>query len=124
MILRCAKCHDAISREIAELQDVSRLSIQDGSEHLPQGFYRIATAEDDVIWREGEFILNLQDLTNTARHPDYRRANGCCGCDGLDGMNIVCLNGHEIGTECSDCWMPHYAHIPQDTVERVETHAA
>ena len=121
MNLRCAKCHTVISKEIAELLDPSRLSLADGEPHLPEGFFRITTPGDDVIRGDHEFILNLRDLVHTAHHTDARRSHGCCGRDGMDGMNIVCSNGHEIGTECSDCWMPHYAHFPQEKVERVET---
>jgi hypothetical protein len=123
MILRCAKCHVIVSQDISELKDLSLLSGEDGQEHLSRGFFRISTLVGDLV-PGGEFILNLGDLTNTKRHPDSRRSSGCCGCDGCDGMNLVCLNGHEIGTECSDCWMPHYAHIPGDNVERIETNPA
>ena len=119
MILRCRNCRAAVSGEVAELKDVSKLSEADGQDHLPKGYYRIATAEDDVIIGNGEFILNLKDLINTRRHSNKHRLNGCCGLDGADGMNIVCACGNEIGTECSDCWMPHYAHIPQSEVETV-----
>lgn len=52
-------------------------------------------------------MINLEDAVNTRHHPDTRRLNGCCGLDGRDGLNTVCANGHEVGTEKSDCWMPH-----------------
>jgi hypothetical protein len=120
MVLRCAKCQVVVSREITEMRDTTQLSVTDGQPHLPEGFFRITTPDDDVVRGNHEFILNLRDLIHTAYHPDCRRSQGCCGRDGLDGMNIVCSNGQEIGTECSDCWMPHYAHIPKD---RVETYA-
>ena len=90
---------------------------------MPEGYFRITTADDDVVRGDGQFVLNLRDLIHTSHHPDPQRSQGCCGRDGSEGMNIVCSNGHEIGTECSDCWMPHYAHIPQDRVERDETPA-
>jgi hypothetical protein len=41
-----------------------------------------------------------------------------CGLDGMDGPNLVCVNGHEIGTEKSDCWMPHAA-VLLDSIVRV-----
>jgi hypothetical protein len=121
MLLRCKQCKIIISREIVELHDASRLSIADGEPHLPEGYFRITNPDDDVIRGDREFILNLGDLIHVASHPEARRSQGCCGCDGLDGLNIVCANGHEIGTRCSDCWMPHYGHFPPDRVEVVET---
>ena len=122
-MLRCARCQVTVSRELTELRDPSLLSVADGQEHLPSGFFRVAGAkdqEDHLVAGEGEFILNLRDLANTRHHSDFRRSQGCCGCDGLHGMNLVCANGHEIGTERSDCWMPHYAHFPPNMVETVE----
>ncbi len=47
-----------------------------------------------------EDLINAMDLTNTAR------LSGCCGMDGLVGPNKLCINGHEIATEHSDCWQP------------------
>ena len=57
----------------------------------------------------GRVLVNLRDLIGTKRHADSRRLNGCCGLDGLDGANLVCVNGHEVGTEKSDCWMAQAA---------------
>jgi hypothetical protein len=36
---------------------------------------------------------------------------------GCDGVNTVCGNGHEVGTECSDCWMPHFLHLGRTAVD-------
>jgi hypothetical protein len=120
MILRCAVCNILISNKVVQIQNLSILTEDDGKDHIQKGFYRIATAEDDVIRDEGEFILNIADVINTRYHEQANRLCGCCGKDGLGGINIVCKNGHEIGTECSDCWMPHYIHIPGDKVELIE----
>lgn len=30
--------------------------------------------------------------------------NGCCGSDGMDGLNRKCKCGNILGTEWSDCW--------------------
>jgi hypothetical protein len=61
-------------------------------------------------------IVNIADLVSIRRHPDFRRLNGCCGLDGCDGPNLVCTNGHEIGTEKSDCWTPHAAVLLENVV--------
>src|SRR6266571_1330633 len=54
-------------------------------------------------------VLIVGILSGTKHHSDYHRRNGCCGLDGMDGPNLVCPNAHEVGTEKSDCWMPHAA---------------
>jgi hypothetical protein len=54
----------------------------------------------------------------THHHSELHRLAECCGLDGMDGPNFVCVNGHEIGTEMSDCWMPHAA-ILLDSVVHV-----
>jgi hypothetical protein len=106
MIFLCAACQIPISSDIRELLDRNLVSNEDGSDFLPRGYYLIARPDDDMISGQGEFVLNLKDTT------DKSRLNGCCGLDGLDGINTLCANGHEIGTECSDCWMPHYIPMP------------
>jgi|SRR5581483_21909 len=117
MILRCAVCHIPISDDVHELKDRGRLSDERGSDFLPQGCYLIASAADNFSSHtDGEFILNLKDVHNLQRHSDPSRLNGCCGLDGLDGINTVCSNGHEIGTQRTDCWCPHYIHIPPKNV--------
>jgi hypothetical protein len=78
-----------------------------GEDLLPVGRYAIAKGEFDSE-RVGDTLLNLRDVHNVKRHPDVGRLNGCCGLDGLDGMNLVCVNGHEVATERSDCWLPHH----------------
>jgi hypothetical protein len=55
---------------------------------------------------EGKILINLEDLKNVEDHADKSRTEGCCGMSGTNGPNKVCKNGHEIGTERSDCWMP------------------
>jgi hypothetical protein len=51
-------------------------------------------------------LINLADMQNTRHTSNSSRLNGCCGPDGCDGPNTLCLCGVEIGTERSDCWMP------------------
>lgn len=74
--------------------------IDDEMEHdrVPLGFYTM---------ERGHYLVNLKDVAGTQYHPDSSRLNGCCGLDGMDGMNVLCANGHEVGTEQSDCWVSH-----------------
>ncbi len=91
---------------------------EDGKDHIPPGFFKISDG-GFFTGTSGEYLVNLRDLTNTRHHPDSRRLNGCCGLDGVDGKNLVCNNGHEVGVERSDCWMPHTAHFAPESVESV-----
>ena len=44
-------------------------------------------------------------------HLDSYRFQGCCGSDGLNGYNKLCLNNHEVATEFSDCYTSYYIAI-------------
>jgi hypothetical protein len=116
MILYCkhGKCKTRLSNKVVELTDKTLLCFNDKEAHIPKGYYHHLTEEDrdnGIAGEIGEYILNLGDLINPK--PCGRRN----GCDGCDGMNLACTNGHAFGTECSDCWMCHYVHIAPDTVE-------
>jgi hypothetical protein len=73
---------------------------------VPKGFYIISNG-DHYGGSKGKIIININDLTNSIHHKDSSRLNRCFGLDGMDGPNRTCINGHEIGTEFSDCWMAH-----------------
>ena len=53
-------------------------------------------------------VLVAIDAYFLKNHKDLMRFTGCCGSSGLDGMNKTCVNGHEVATEVSDCYTPHY----------------
>lgn len=62
---------------------------------------------------------------NTRYHDDPRRVSGCCGPSGIDGVNTLCANGHEVATESSDCWTgPHYVELEPYAYIIVELAAA
>ncbi|MGA3603087.1 hypothetical protein [Lysinibacillus agricola] len=103
MKIICLKCNVEISKQVTKLDDVSLLNENDGEAYIPEGFFTI-----EKFGERDSIIINLKDLINSNHHSDESRLNGCCGYDGLDGMNRVCVNKHEIGTENSECWMPHY----------------
>ena len=102
VVFACSACHVVITGP-GVLWD-GDLCLDDGEPALPPGFF--ACSNDDY-WKgtDGDVLVNLKDLVETASHPDYRRSTGCCGCDDCDGPNRVCPNGHEVATEHSDCWM-------------------
>jgi hypothetical protein len=91
---------------LTEVTNTNLLNENDKESFVQTGYYFIS---DGDFFKEskGKIIMNKMDLINTKNHFDNKRLNGCCGLDGLDGPNKLCNNGHEIGTEYSDCWMPH-----------------
>jgi hypothetical protein len=72
---------------------------------VQKGFYTVSNG-DFFTGTEGCLIVNVEDMINTVNHTITGRLNGCCGLDGCDGPNKMCINGHEVATEKSDCWMP------------------
>lgn len=117
--LICRICKVPISKPIIELEDKSKINLNDKDDLIPQGFYIVwdNTYERFFSANVGQIFINLNDVLNTKYHHDEERLNGCCGCDGLDGINVVCKNGHEIGTEESDCWMPHSLVVEKDYID-------
>ena len=95
-IIKCSRCNWALTKLLERLTHNTIFNeMEDDS--VPVGFYAP---------ERGDFVVNLNDVLNTKHHTDSRRLNGCCGMDGLDGLNTMCANGHEVGTEQSDCWTP------------------
>ncbi|WP_163394242.1 hypothetical protein [Flavobacterium limi] len=91
--------------------------------------------ETNIFWTNGlEFMLDnqfsilLKENENTKSvivpianyylkdHSDKSRFQGCCGSSGLDGLNKLCLNGHEVATEFSDCWTDEYIEFDNNKV--------
>lgn len=116
IILQCAKCGLEISQPITIIKDRTLINEEkDNKDLLPRGYYTYSNelSNYDSIG-ENEIIINLKDLQNIK--PGGKR-NGCCGIDGLDGINTFCANEHEIGTERSDCWQAHFIHIPRGNIK-------
>ncbi|HEU4471568.1 MAG TPA: hypothetical protein VFR58_10820, partial [Flavisolibacter sp.] len=89
--------------ELEKISGPYELSEQDKDDYLPRGYFMF---DDDEYFTgsKGKLIINKFDLINCKDHPDQNRLNGCYVLAGLDGINKVCCNGHEIATEKSDCW--------------------
>lgn len=112
MKLYCKTCGLPLTNEILYYNGNS-FGEADGQNFIQAGFYAISDG-DYFTGSQGQFITNADDLLNIKDHPDRSRLNGCCGLDGCDGLNKVCMNGHEVATEKSDCWMPHVVIIEKD----------
>jgi hypothetical protein len=112
----CALCNTIITRQLNELLDSNLLDENDGKSYIPVGSYLLGKGILSNIPDE-KIIINIDDMVNTKNHSNASRLNGCCGLDGLDGINTVCINDHEIGTKHSDCWMPHYVALEPTSVK-------
>lgn len=125
MKFKCKKCKIEISLDVEEYKDSTLLVEEDNVDIVPQGFYIISNGsffnlyqDDKCIYdTSGKVIINKNDMINWKPHNDKKRCNGCCGFDGTDGINIICKNGHEIGTLKSDCWMGHGFILEPDFTE-------
>ncbi len=106
MIITCKSCGIQLTRDLHVLENLTLLNENDEQDFIPAGYYFVS---DGAYYKnsEGKMIVNLGDVIQLGNHPDLSRRQGCCGMDGLDGINKICLNGHEVATERSDCWMAH-----------------
>ena len=120
MKLVCKICNSEVSKQVTELNDSNLLNLNDGQDYIPEGFYIVLDNDNFFPMLKGSIIINIQDLINSNYHSIVGRLNGCCGYDGCDGMNRVCLCNHDIGTECSDCWMPHFVALNSECVKFTE----
>lgn len=106
MRVKCKYCDVDLTDDLKEVQSSGQLKEVDGEDFIDRGQFFVSDG-DYYTGTETQIIINKDDLKNAKSHSDFSRLNGCCGLDGLDGLNKVCINGHEIGTEMSDCWMAH-----------------
>ena len=104
MKVYCKTCGIAVTKEI-QLYTGKSFGEADEQPFIQPGYYVISDG-NFFTGSAGYIIGNIDDLQNTKQHYDRSRLNGCCGLDGCDGPNTICVNGHEIATEKSDCWMP------------------
>jgi len=114
-MFRCQLCKTELSSHLEELADLTALSDADNAPHVPEGRYVLSDGSF-FTGTEGKVIMNLHDARNIRRTDDPSRLNGCCGLDGLDGPNVLCRKGHAVGTEKSDCWMPHALILEPDAI--------
>jgi hypothetical protein len=114
MKVYCKTCGTQLTPEL-KLYTGNSFGEADVQPYVQQGYYVISDGEffTDTI---GTVIINIADLLNAKNHTNPGRLNGCCGLDGCDGFNKVCINGHEVATEKSDCWMPHAIFFEKDKI--------
>lgn len=102
----CKACGLVLAEGLSECLEDS-LCLDDGSPMLPPKMFFISkgTFSPEQV---GDYLINVEDLLNTRLFEVAGRLNGCCGLDGLDGINHICQNGHEVATVRDDCWMPSH----------------
>jgi hypothetical protein len=115
VIFRCTVCKLPLSAPLVELVDRTKLSAVLGEDYISPGFYVVA--DDNFANPAGQWVINLGDEQNTMPHTDAHRLQGCCGFSDIHGRNTMCINGHEIGTEFSDCWVLHGLQFDSNCVE-------
>ena len=113
------KSQEVLTRPLARLKDSDSLSGADGKPHISVGHFADLN-EEYFPPSLGSWVINIQDVLIHRYHGDQSRLNGCCGMDGTDGFNLIDSEDNEIGTEKSDCWMPHCVIFHADLVEMKE----
>lgn len=119
MIIKCKTCGLPLTPSLKKLQAKELLNEEDNRNFIPRGYFVFSDGEFFTN-SEGKIIINKEDLINSKDHSDSSRLYGCCGLDGMNGMNKTCNNNHEIGTEKSDCWMPHCVIFENEHIKIVE----
>ena len=97
----CKKCNVKLTEELKEM-DYHTVTFPDEANAIPHGRftqYEYNSKISILISREEHFMKN---------HANPGRFSGCCGSDGSNGMNKLCVNGHEVATEVSDCYTSYY----------------
>ena len=123
MILYCPTCGLQISENVELLKDNDFTEFEYEKDCIPKGFVIIFEQIDNEEFfgcRKGDYLLNLDDMKNLQDHTISLRLVGCCGI-GSGGINKLCLNGHEVGTEHSDCSMPRFFSIESAKIFDLET---
>lgn len=100
----CKKCNVRLTDELLEIgQDEIHFPVEE--EAIPEGrfvFFKHNSVLSILINSNQELLKN---------HADSSRFYGCCGSDGTNGYNKVCVNNHEVATEFSDCYTSCYIEI-------------
>jgi hypothetical protein len=111
--LYCKTCGIPLTNALQET-DPKNVRVGDGENALAKGTFCM------MLWENNkeELIISIEENILKDHH-ELWRFQGCCGSDGGSGLNKLCANGHEVATEFSDCYMPHYIAIDTDRV-RVE----
>ncbi|MCI3918717.1 hypothetical protein MO973_00460 [Paenibacillus sp. TRM 82003] len=121
----CKECGSIVTGIGGHLGNLSGISLQEKESYLPRKSYvygHEVIKADLLPWggvneiAEDEVLIPIDSLYMDARRAP---APGCCGPDSST-FNVTCKNGHSVGREAADCYMPHFIRLPLDRVSRVE----
>jgi len=121
-VVRCRECRLPLSASLDTVVDGNNTNDSDGAPFVHPGQYHVSDG-GYFTGTEGRYIINLMDRRNVTDHSDPKRLAGCCGRDGCDGPNQICVCGAEVATEKSDCWMPHALIFERDAVDLADAEA-
>ncbi|WP_372813906.1 hypothetical protein [Paenibacillus sp.] len=121
--LACKACGTQVTRTLRHLGDLREISLKEKESYVPRFSYVYGheIIRADLLPYQGaneitdaELIVHIESLDTTTIR---KTAGGCCGPD-ASVFNIFCKNGHPIGKEGSDCWMPHFIRIPLQGIKK------
>ncbi|WP_427874729.1 hypothetical protein [Flavobacterium sp. MMS24-S5] len=108
----CRECEVELTSELNEvLESTLRWEDYDQSIIAKSKFSFLKNIESN----KNDIVVAIDDY-NLINHADKNRFYGCCGSDGTNGLNKLCINGHEVATEFSDCWTGHYIEFDDDKI--------
>lgn len=112
--LECNRCRSVLTRVLRVERDddqaSSRIDFVDNKCTIRAGVAHLSNKPiqqgDTLLDFVPQYWLNPNDLTDqVALTLDTKRLNGCCGYDGCDGPNQICVVcSADIGTLQNDCW--------------------
>ncbi|SDE07306.1 hypothetical protein SAMN02799630_04652 [Paenibacillus sp. UNCCL117] len=122
----CRVCGAPVTKIMSHLGNLSGISLKEKESYLPRATYvyghEVIKAEL-LPWNgsneitEDELVISIDSLGRDVRKDP---APGCCGPDS-SVLNVFCREGHPIGREAADCYMPHCIRLPLTHVQRLET---
>ncbi len=121
----CGVCGEMVTDLLSHIGNLSSISIIEKESYLPRRTYVYGhevikagllpwvgvneiTADELIIPTDGLYMGT-----------SIAQASGCCGSDS-SFLNVTCRNGHPVGGEAADCYMPHFIRLPLNRIKRFE----
>jgi hypothetical protein len=116
VVMICRACRADISKPLLRWPLAKIATDASGEPAISKGFFWVAPTvfESESGVNPGDVVVSLDDQRHVV---GSGRRNGCCGVDGLDGFNVSCVCGYEVGIETSDCWTPRMLTLPASAIE-------
>lgn len=128
-IITCRRCGRFLTRPVTRVTSFPELTKREGSDAFEPTVGRGACAVDPMPIGVGVgvgegtrncVVVNPSDVRRLAVHPDGWRNCGCCGHDGGQGPNRLCLACRaEVATLRDDCWTPQEVRFEPSAVRLV-----